>query len=91
MMTVDEMIAVLTHYKNGGKVQCKNKANLCWLDFIECQPRWDFIQFDYRAKPEPLTIWVELDKNGTAVNLCKDELKKAQYGGTIKKLVEVEQ
>lgn len=87
MMTVDEMIAVLTHYKNGGVMQCKHESESIWQTFADCDPRWDFVQFAYRAKPEPLTIWVELDKNG--VNAVYKYEEKSRYGGTMKKFVEV--
>lgn len=88
MMTIDEMIAVLTHYKNGGVVQCKHKSESIWQTFTDCDPRWDFVQFAYRAKPDPLVLWAEYSTSGKliSVNHAKDQSK-----GNLKKFVEVEQ
>ena len=54
-MTHDEMIAVIQHHKNGGKVELKAKNNSLWR--ITEKPIWDFEIFDYRAKPEPHVVW----------------------------------
>ena len=52
-MTHDEMIAVIQHHKNGGKVQCRNHHSNTWHDFLDgIRPSWDFATCDYRAKPE---------------------------------------
>lgn len=88
MMTIEEMIAVLTHYKNGGTVQCKHESESIWQTFIDCDPRWDFIQFNYRAKPEPLVIYAEVDDYGLIV-ACSGQ--KFDSGRAIKKFVEVEE
>ena len=86
-MTHDEMILVITHHKNGGKVQCKHQSDDNWSDFIDCVPRWDFWQFKYRAKPEPLAIWAEII-NGHVARYSSRETKPCM-GGVIKKFVEV--
>ena len=87
MMTIDEMIAVLTHAKNGGKVQGRNHYSTEWQDFVDgCKPRWDFPACDYRAKPEPLVIYAEVLQNGRIVSYG---LANSVCGGTVKKFVEV--
>ncbi len=58
MMTHDEMIAVIQHHKNGGKVEYKHCDNAVYVDDV--RPSWDFSAFDYRPKPEPMTIYAEV-------------------------------
>lgn len=51
-MTIDEMIAVLTHFKNGGKVECRRLWDGKW---IMCDnPTWGFDVYPYRAFVEPV-------------------------------------
>ena len=89
MMTIDEMIAVLTHAKNGGKVQARNHYDTEWLDFEEgCKPRWHFTSCDYRVKPDPLVIYAEIVADGKAIQYGTTEFKPTN-GGTVKKFVEV--
>ena len=58
MMTHDEMIAVIQHHKNGGKVEWSLFNRNAWGD--SPTPCWDFLEFDYRPKPEPMVIYVEV-------------------------------
>ena len=89
MMTIDEMIAVLTHAKNGGKVQGRNPHSKEWFDFKEgCKPEWRFHTCDYRAKPESLFIYAEIMADGLAIQFSTTEFK-ATNGGTVKKFAEV--
>jgi len=61
MMTVDQMIEVLTAYKAGKKVQVKLMQG--WADVDD--PKWSFDVDDYRVKPEPKVLWVNEYKNGS--------------------------
>jgi hypothetical protein len=85
-MTHDEMIAVITHHKNGGKIEYRSKLDMTWRDAPN--PWWDFDEFDYRVKPEPLVFWAEIMPSR---NVEKVSFKQftAIDGGTIKKFVEV--
>lgn len=48
MMTIDQMIAVLTAAKNGAEIECCPIGRSDWFD----NPwGWDFIHFRYRVKP----------------------------------------
>jgi hypothetical protein len=87
-MKHDEMIAVLTHHKNGGKVEHKAREGNFWR--LTKKPTWDFEAFHYRAKPEPLVIWAEITPS---CNFRKVSFKQftAIDGGTVKKFVEVEE
>jgi hypothetical protein len=64
-MTHDEMIAVIQHHKNGGKVEHKATEGNFWR--LTEKPTWDFEAFDYRAKPEPLVAFIIY--NETAQNI----------------------
>lgn len=55
-MTTREMIAVMEHFDRGGKVQLKFTGDhYDWKDCIH-SPTWDWVDFDYRIKPEPKVI-----------------------------------
>lgn len=60
MMTVDQMIEVLTAYKAGKKIESRYKFkpgdDTNWYAFGGCD--FDFRGYDYRVKPEPKVIWV---------------------------------
>ena len=89
MMTIDEMIAVLTHAKNGGKVQCRNQYDTEWFDFEDgCEPGWHFPTCDYCAKPGPIFIYAEIMADGRAIQFSTTEFK-ATNGGTVRKFAEV--
>ena len=68
-MTHDEMIEVIAHHKNGGKVECKCKGDGVWIR--EChldEYGYNFADFDYRAKPEPMVVYVEFNSAGKPMN-----------------------
>lgn len=62
-MNHDEMIAVIQHHKNGGKVQSRSKSprGLEWADIKD--PLWNFDGREYRIKPEPIEAWCMVDKS----------------------------
>lgn len=90
MMTHDEMIAVIEHHKNGGKVQADSRYNPSgWMDTLE-PPMWNFRANTYRAKPEPLVLWVEIDSDGEILNaVTKQPISQSYATSTLKKFVEV--
>jgi len=88
-MTHDEMIAVITHHKNGGKVEVREINTPHWHD-CDAVPWWNFISYDYRAKPEPLTVYAEVMPSGKFIQFGIEDFN-ATNGGTIKKFVEVEE
>ena len=88
MMTIEEMISVLTHAKNGGKVQGRNHYSTEWFNFEDgVKPKWDFPTCDYRAKPEPLVLWAEYSEDGELITAC--QAKDKTWKGTVRKFVEV--
>lgn len=56
-MTHDEMIAVIEHHKKGGKVQCSKRTLVRPEWFDAPGPTWNFYEYDYRIKPEPVERW----------------------------------
>jgi len=65
-MTHDEMIAAITHHKNGGEIEFKPIGNTTWEK--TGAPYWNFGSVDYRAKPEPMVIYVEFNSAGKPMN-----------------------
>jgi len=98
-MTHDEMISVIQHHKNGGKVECKHMDNRKWEN--AASPLWNFNMFSYRAKPEPLTLNVIYDETMKRVVTFESatgpigdllDMNERQYPSlkfSIKKFVEV--
>lgn len=86
-MTHDEIIAVIEHHRNGGKLECRLQGELCSWHDIEI-PTWNFATHDYRKKPEILwaiysygvcveTAVTRLEANAFAANLVgKTTIKK---------------
>ena len=61
-----EQIEIMTHYLNGGEIECVEKGNDNWE--IVTKPLWNFDDFDYRIKEpkQKVTIekWLFRDKQG---------------------------
>jgi len=90
-MTHDEMIAVIQAAKEGKTIQIKGNIYGEWNDASGC--RFNFVQCQYRIKPEPLVLWVAFHSDGGlyAVRNTEDGLR-ALLGNSkalIKKFVEV--
>lgn len=52
MKTLEEMLEVMTAYRNGGLIEFKsNDKGSSWEACIV--PCWDWIHFDYRVRPIP--------------------------------------
>ena len=85
-MTPDQIIEVVTAFKNGKKIEARHKAMGDWHVAV---PAWDFHQFDYRVKPEPMELWVNVYEDGSigtfsdvrdAIRIgikCKDTVRRA--------------
>lgn len=58
-MTPDQIIEVVTAFKNGKTIQFYDKVcNKGWLDANN--PVWAFDKITYRVKPEPIELWVNV-------------------------------
>lgn len=90
-MTHDEMIAVIEHHKNGGKVEYKHKDEAVWKEITnKIGPAWHFYFYDYRAKPEPQVIYADFNDNGDAL-FCSNKKYTPPFGRKLRKFVEVEE
>lgn len=92
-MTHEEMIAVIEHHKNGGKVEARNRDLPTWS--VVAHPSWNFDDCEFRVKPEPLVLWAI--HHGKDMIVCSDnesyvnrefEKTKELKGYTLKKFVE---
>ena len=62
----DEMIAVIEHHKNGGKVEYRGRSEITWK-LVQGYPLWNFASHDYRIKPEPRSLWVVRNQSGNLI------------------------
>jgi hypothetical protein len=86
-MTHDEMIAVIAHHRDGGKVQYKHKIGM--NEWSDIDPTWDFSYSDYRPKPEPMVIFAEVSNlTGVVMRASTDSLLHQYDNTTIKKFIE---
>ena len=56
-MELKEMIKVMQHYENGGKVEYTTKNGNCWTKITS--PSWDWVDFDYRIKEPKQKVTIE--------------------------------
>ena len=56
-MELSEMIKIMTHYLNGGEVECVEKGNDNWE--IVTKPLWNFDDFEYRIKKQKQKVTIE--------------------------------
>lgn len=80
-MTIEEMIEVMTAYKNGEKVQVASEGSELWTD-DDC-PVWDWNNFNYCIKPDSTPegfekamrrIWDYKDDNAEEKHIKADKL-----------------
>lgn len=64
-MTPDQIIEVVTAFKNGKKIEFKNPTIGTWWEARH--PRWNFYHYDYRVKPEPMELWVNVYDDGSGM------------------------
>lgn len=74
-MTPDQIIEVVTAFKNGKKIESRNKVIGGWTD---SNPDWNFFCFDYRVKPEPIELWVNV-YNPPFYNVAYSSKEKALH------------
>ena len=86
-----EQIEIMTHYLNGGEVECVEKGNNNWE--IVTKPLWNFDDFEYRIKEEPkekVTIekWLCSDNQGGLVVIETTNIEEYRYITKKLKLIE---
>ena len=52
-----EQIEIMTHYLNGGEIECVEKGNDNWE--IVTKPLWNFDDFEYRIKEQKQKVTIE--------------------------------
>ena len=52
-----EQIEIMTHYLNGGEIECVEKGNFNWE--IVTKPLWNFDDFEYRIKEPKRKVTIE--------------------------------
>jgi hypothetical protein len=94
-MTEQEIIDVVTAFKNEKKIQSRAHANLPsyepykWLD--NPKPLWDFSCNDYRVVPEPKVIFVNEYQGAMYVHSTEEiALKRASTEGCRKAVKYIE-
>jgi hypothetical protein len=60
-MTPSQIVEVVQAHMDGKRIQVKPKDGRSWHDTLF--PKWDFMGYEYRVKPEPLVLWM-LKRNG---------------------------
>lgn len=98
MMTPDEMIEVIQAHKEGKKIEVMCKASPTGEWGVTPAPSWNFTQYSYRVKKEPLVLYARLaEQNGKpqvqSLSMDREVIEKsyALYGGRVVKLQEVEE
>ena len=85
-----EQIEIMTHYLNGGEVECVEKGNDNWE--IVTKPLWNFDTFKYRIKEpkQKVTIekWLCSDKQGGLVVIETTNIEEYTYITKKLKLIE---
>jgi len=89
-MTHDEMIAVITHHKNGGKLEFRDQRFPEFKEWGRClEPNFNFIDCEYRIKPEPMVIFAEVSYiTGELLRASVDPMFHLRDNTTIKKFIE---
>ena len=81
-----EQIEIMTHYLNGGEIECVEKGNDNWE--IVTKPLWNFDDFEYRIKEpkQKVTIekWLIKDVNSGEYFIKEGEPKHLLYANKLK-------
>ena len=57
MKTIDEMIAVMTAYKNGAEIEVERTDKNDWT--LNTFPSWNWKDYNYRIKEQKKTVTIE--------------------------------
>ena len=85
-----EQIEIMTHYLNGGEIECVEKGNDNWE--IVTKPLWNFDDFEYRIKEpkQKVTIekWLCSDRQGDFIIIETSNIDKYKLLYVKVKLIE---
>ena len=83
-----EQIEIMTHYLNGGEIECVEKGNDNWE--IVTKPLWNFDDFEYRIKESKpkVTIerWLCQENQGEFIVMETSNINRYEYHKKIKLL-----
>lgn len=48
-MTIDEIITIVTAFKDGKRIEKKLKGDSVWVERISSEPTFNFQSYDYRV------------------------------------------
>lgn len=95
-MTHDEMIAVIKAHKEGKTIEARpvRGGRIAWRDWGVTQlPAWDFRDYEYRVKKEPLRFWATVDIHNKVIGLYDNQVDAHRWarspGDRVVGLVEV--
>jgi len=71
-MSLDEMIAVMQHYRDGGEVEYRSYSYPEWKDAVT--PIWNFNKYDYRIKEKTKTVYEWMFKDNLGNWFVSDSL-----------------
>ncbi len=80
-MTIDEMIGVLQAAKAGKTIQHQwgySGKESKWIDIDTDNLAQNFVDYEYRVKPEPREFWVMIFSNGKNMGSNKDSKEEAE-------------
>ena len=87
-MELKEQIEIMTHYLNGGEIECVEKGNDNWE--IVTKPLWNFDDFEYRIKESKpkVTIerWLCQENQGEFIVMETSNINRYEYHKKIKLL-----
>lgn len=69
--TIDAMVAVMNAAKEGKEIQRRCAGDKGWND--ASRPAWNWVDFEYRVKPEPREWWAILNYMGTPVGIFQEK------------------
>lgn len=74
MKAIKEQIAVMQHFLNGGTIEISKIDSNVWYD--ELEPKWNWINCDYRIKEQKKTVAIEkwLNEDGRCIEIQKGKL-----------------
>ena len=81
-----EQIQIMTHYLNGGQIECKSFGNEEFVSTIV--PSWNWCNVDYRIKEQKKTITIEkwLINDGSGNRIIETDNIDDLFSYSIKKV-----
>ena len=88
MNDIDYMIATMQAFKEGKAIQRRHLHGIDapWIDAPK--PSWNWSMFDYRVKPEPRRVWVNMYCNRMGFAHASREQADANAGDVSTECVE---